>query len=188
MPIQLRSIPLDNEKIERSVRRWVESFVVGFNLCPFAGREISNNRVRFVVTSASSREQLVLALQDELELLTEDAKVETTLLIHPQVLQDFSEYNEFLGIANALLIELELEGVFQIASFHPRYQFEGTDEADAENFSNRAPYPVLHLIREASVERAVAEYPDIDLVPARNIERMNSLGREKLHALLQEMY
>lgn len=171
-----------------AVQRWVESVVVGLGLCPFAQRELSRHRVRFVATEASDEEQLLIALEAELELLNHDPSIETTLLIHPGVLQDFYDYNEFLNLADGLLRQMDLEGVYQVASFHPDYQFGGTEPADAENYTNRSPYPVLHLIREESLERAIADYPDIDQVPARNVELMNELGADKLKALLKSCH
>ena len=176
---------MNDEQIVLAVQQWVDTFVVGMNLCPFAKRELVKHRVRFVATAASTSEQLLKALQDELELLNRQSSVETTLLIHPHVLQDFYDFNDFLDEADHLLMEMELEGVYQIASFHPDYQFGGTQPNDAENYTNRSPYPVLHVLREASLERAIADYPDVDDIPQRNIELMNTLGQHKLQALLR---
>lgn len=173
-----------DDRVIAEVRRWVESVVVGLNLCPFANRELVKNRVRFSVTEATTEEQLLTVLEAELELLSKDASIETTLLVHPKVLADFYDYNQFLNYADGLLVQMKLEGVYQVASFHPNYQFGGTDPEDAENYTNRSPYPLLHLIREESLERAIADFPDADQIPAQNIERMNSLGRDKLQALL----
>jgi len=155
------------------------------NLCPFAKRELVNNRIRFAITEAATEEQLLTALRTELELLENDAAVETTLLIHANVLQDFSDYNQFLDAADALLVEMQLEGVYQVASFHPDYQFDGTDPADAENYTNRSPYPLLHVLREQSLERAIADYPDVSKIPTQNIALLNSLGGERLRELLR---
>lgn len=177
-----------NDAVTATVRRWVESMVVGMNLCPFAKRELAKNRVRFAVTQSNTEQQLLLALHAELELLNGDASIETTLLVHPNVLQNFHDYNEFLGAADELLLGMNLEGIFQVASFHPNYQFEGTDPDDAENYTNRSPHPMLHVIREASLERAIADYPDVEQIPARNIELMNTLGRDRLRGLLQACF
>ena len=179
---------VSDENIVLSVRQWVETLVVGMNLCPFAKRELVKNRVRFVTTASTTPEQLLLALQTELELLNTDPSIETTLLIHAQVLQDFYDFNDFLNDADDVLLEMGLEGVYQIASFHPDYQFGGTEPDDAENYTNRSPYPVLHLIREASLERVIADYPDVDGIPERNIALMNELGKDKLQALLQSCF
>ena len=179
---------MEDDKIIASVRQWVESLVVGLNLCPFAKRELVKSRVRFAVTKAINEEQLLMVLQAELELLNSDSSIETTLLIHTEVLQDFYDYNQFLGYADRLLVQMDLEGICQIASFHPDYQFGGTEPDDAENYTNRSPYPLLHLIREASLTRVIADYPVADQIPARNVELMNSLGEDKLQALLQACF
>jgi hypothetical protein len=177
---------LNTDSITQSVQQWVDSLVVGLNLCPFASRELVRSRVRFAVSDASTEDELIGALQAELKLLNDDASIETTLLIHPEVLQDFSAYNQFLNAADGLLQHMELEGVVQIASFHPDYQFADTDIEDAENYTNRSPYPILHLLREASLERAIAETPDVDQIPMRNIATMNKLGTPALQTLLRD--
>ena len=173
-----------NEIIE-SVQRWVESFVVDMNLCPYAKRELIKNRVRFVLTAVETEEELLIVLQAELELLHGDSAIETTLLIHAKVLQVFDDYNQFLNHADKLLQQMGFEGVYQIASFHPHYQFGGTDPDDAENYTNRSPYPMLHIIREDSIARAIADSPNAEQIPVRNIELMNQLGQDKLQALMQ---
>ena len=160
--------------------------MVGMNLCPFAKRELVKQRVRFTVTEAATEDELLQALQAELELLNADSSIETTLLIHPAVLGDFLDYNQFLDIADALLLQMELDGVYQVASFHPDYQFGGTAPWEAENYTNRAPYPILHLLREESLDRVLGDNPDADEIPQRNIDLMNSMGEEKLKALLAE--
>lgn len=176
---------MQNEKVVRSVQQWIESLIVGMNLCPFAKRELVKDRVRFATTTSTTEEQLLMALKAELELINTDPCIETTLLIHPDLLQDFDDYNQFLGYADSLLVEMGFEGIYQIASFHPDYQFGGTEPDDAENYTNRSPYPLLHLLREASLERAIADYPDVDQIPARNIALMNDTGQPKLKALLK---
>ncbi len=176
---------LQYEPVIAATRKWVESMVVAMNLCPFAGRELINDRVRFSVTDAASEAQLLTVLETELELLGADPSIETTLLIHPGVLQDFYDYNQFLDYADGLLVQMKLEGICQIASFHPDYQFGGTAPDDAENYSNRSPYPMLHLLREDSLGRAIAQYPDVEAIPERNIELLKQLGRQRLEAMLQ---
>lgn len=171
-------------KVIEPVRRWVERVVVGLNLCPFAQSELLKHRVRFAVSQAQDEPALLVDLQAELERLTADPGVETTLLIHPAVLTDFDDYNQFLDLAEALLRSLELDGIFQIASFHPDYQFAGTEPDDAENFTNRAPYPLLHLLREASLENAIDSYPGVEQIPQRNVELLTGRGREQMQALL----
>jgi hypothetical protein len=173
------------DKVVTAVRCWVETLVVAMNLCPFAKRELDNNRVRFTVTPATTQEQLLAALQAELQLLDTDQTIETTLLIHPAVLQDFFDYNQFLGSAERLLQQLGLTGVYQIASFHPHYQFNDTAVNAAENYTNRSPYPLLHILREESLERAIDNHPNVEGIPVRNIAQMNSLGEDKLREIMQ---
>lgn len=176
---------LANEEIVGVVQRWVDAVVVDLNLCPFARHELVNKRVRFVVTGAVREDQLLLALRSELELLNDDKSIETTLLIHPHVLKNFYDYNQFLDLADHLLADVRLVGVYQIASFHPEYQFAGTEPGDVENYTNRSPYPLLHVLREDSLERAIAAYPDVDKIPERNAALMNTLGKDKLRGLLE---
>ncbi|MCH7853896.1 MAG: DUF1415 domain-containing protein [Proteobacteria bacterium] len=176
---------MEDDTVIQAVKQWLESVVVGLNLCPFAKRELAKNRIRFSVTEAKTEEQLLTALETELELLSSDSCIETTLLIHPRILANFDDYNQFLNYADGLLVQMKLEGIYQIASFHPNYQFDGTGPDDSENYTNRSPYPLLHLIREESLERAIADFPDADQIPARNIKLMHRLGRDKLQALLQ---
>ncbi len=168
----------------KSVQDWVETVVVGLNLCPFAKRELVQNRVRFCVSDADHPAQLLGSLQTELERLSQDSSIETTLLIHPNTLTDFQDYNQFLDIADSLLTDMKLQGIYQIASFHPDYQFADTEMDDVENYTNRSPYPMLHLIREQSLENALANYPDADKIPERNIALLKQLGRDKMQALL----
>ncbi len=160
--------------------------VIGLNLCPFAKRELVKNRVRFQLSAATEEEQLLLDLADELALLELHPEIETTLLIHPYVLQDFFDFNQFLNRAETRLAQLKLKGIFQIASFHPDYQFGGTEPEDAENYTNKSPYPVLHILREASLAVAIEQYPEVDLIPERNIELLESMGVAKLHTLLNQ--
>jgi len=171
-------------EIISATRKWVEDVVVGYNLCPFAKRELVRNRVRFVVSEAKTEDELLQALHSELQRLQDEPEIETTLLIHPGVLQDFGPYNEFLDAADGLLAYLDMEGVYQIASFHPDYQFAETEPDAAENYTNRSPFPMLHLLREASLEAAIDSYPDVDGIPERNIELMNELGSDKMRSIL----
>lgn len=172
-----------NEIIE-DVRRWLESFIIELNLCPFAKRELVKDRIRFSVSLTESSEQLLVSLLEELQLLESDAEIETTLLVHPNVLQEFDDYNQFLDLADALIVQEGYSGIFQIASFHPQYQFAETVD-EAEDYSNRSPYPLLHVLREASVAREVANYPDITTIPQQNVRLLRKLGVAKLQSLLQ---
>ena len=161
-------------------RRWLERAVIGLNLCPFAKSVHAKGQVRYVLSDAGTPDQLLEQLGEELVFLRDApaAEVDTTLLVHPGVLQDFLDYNDFLELADDLVEQLGLDGVLQVASFHPRYQFAGTDAGDIENCTNRSPYPTLHLLREDSVSRAVAAYPDADVIVDRNIETLRTLGRD----------
>lgn len=165
---------------EKITRNWVEQFVIALNLCPFAKKPALEGLIRFVVFEGEDPKALGEKLAEELLFLrdTDPEIAETTLLIHPHVLKDFEAYNDYLDVWEELLFGLELEGDLQIASFHPDYQFAGTDPGDPENYTNRSPFPMLHLIREASVSKAVDLYPDIEGIPTRNIARLNELGLE----------
>ncbi len=168
-------------------RRWVERAVIGLNLCPFAKAVYVKDQVRFVLSDASTPEALLEQLAEELVLLrdTPAEQIDTTLIVHPDVLQDFLDYNDFLENADAAVEALDLQGILQVASFHPDYQFAGTAPDDAANCTNRAPYPTLHLLREDSVERAVAAFPDPDLIVERNIQTLELLGRDGYGKLLR---
>lgn len=176
----------DPEAIEADVRRWLERAVIGLNLCPFAKAVYVKQQVRIVISDASTERALLEQLGEELVRLrdTPAETVDTTLLVHPLVLTDFLDYNDFLDDADALVEALQLDGVLQIASFHPDYRFADTDADDPGNLTNRAPYPILHLLREDSVERAVAAYPQPDAIIARNIATMRELGVAGFRALL----
>ena len=179
---------LDAALVEARVRRWLERAVIGLNLCPFAKAVYVKRQVRIVVSDATTPRDLLEQLGEELALLrdTPADEVDTTLLVHPLVLVDFLAYNAFLDDADALVQALDLEGELQVASFHPDYQFAGTAPDEVDNLTNRAPYPILHLLREASVERAVAAYPDPDAIIGRNIATVRALGLDGWKRLLDE--
>lgn len=159
----------------QAVQDWVSEFVVGHNLCPFAGKELRAGRVRFVETPATDIESLLHSLSEELALLVADSSIETTLLVHPHVLKSFAAYNDFLDLADGLIESMALEGVVQVASFHPSYRFAGTLPAAPENLTNRSPSPMLHLLREESIEVAAESHSGIGAIPQRNIEYLNDL-------------
>lgn len=179
---------MNTEAIISAVRTWVEQIVVAESLCPFARRPLEADQIRFTVTDADNKIALLASLSDEVDLLTQNPTVETTLLIHPGVLDDFFAYNQFLDDVDELIRSKDMEGVFQIASFHPEYQFAGTAPDDAENYSNRSPYPLLHLIREASIEAAIESFDDIEGVPERNIHHLRTIGAEALKTRLQACF
>ncbi len=173
-----------------ATRRWLEQAVIGLNLCPFAKAVHLKQQIRWVESTAVDAESLLADLVRELQFLAEaDAdKIDTTLLVHPQVLTDFLDYNDFLDIADAAVEELGLDGVLQVASFHPDYQFDGTEPGDPGNLSNRSPHPTLHLLREDSVQRAVAALPEAADIYERNIETLRGLGAEGWRRLLAAGY
>jgi hypothetical protein len=169
-------------------RAWVERAVIGLNLCPFAKAPQVKGLVRYVATDAGDAEGLVAVLIDELQRLAEapESDIETTLLIHPNVLGDFTDFNDFLGTAEAAVAQLGFEGLIQVASFHPRYQFAGCAADDLGNATNRSPHPTLHLLREASVARAVAAVPQAATIFEANIAAMQRLGAQGWAALQQQ--
>lgn len=176
--------PPNAADIEAQTRCWLEQRVLKDNLCPFAHQPYQQHRIRFIVTDSARPEYLLEDLLSELQHLrdTPVSELETTLLIHPGVLEDFNDYNNFLDLADKLLVQEGFEGEFQIASFHPDYQFADTAADDAENYTNRSPWPMLHLLREASLEKAIAAHPDVAAIPQRNIAHMQTLGAETLAA------
>lgn len=178
----------DSASVERRVRRWLEKAVIGLNLCPFAKAVYVKQQVRIVVSDATSEWALLDRLEAELRHLhhTSPQDVDTTLLVHPYVLQDFADYNQFLDTADALIASLQLDGELQLASFHPHYRFAGTRPDDVENLTNRTPYPLLHLLRESSIDRAVAAYPDPDAIVTRNIATVTALGADGYARLLAD--
>ncbi|MBS1133046.1 MAG: hypothetical protein H6R02_187 [Burkholderiaceae bacterium] len=161
-----------------ATRHWLEQAVIGLNLCPFARAVHVKRQIRWVESPARDEQELREDLVRELQYLAAaDAEsVDTTLLIHPHVLNDFLDYNNFLDVADAAIEALGLTGVLQVASFHPDYRFEGTAADDVDNFSNRSPHPMLHLLREDSISRAVAAFPDAATVYERNIQTLRRLG------------
>ncbi|HEY2929648.1 DUF1415 domain-containing protein [Piscinibacter sp.] len=171
--------------VEAHTRAWVARAVVGLNLCPFAKAVQLKGQIRCVVSDASDAEALLVALCDELRGLAaaEPAKVDTTLLVHPHVLTDFADFNDFLDVADAAVEALGYSGVFQIASFHPQYRFAGSASDAPGNATNRSPYPTLHLLREASVERALRSFPAPETIYENNIRTLETLGADGWEAL-----
>jgi hypothetical protein len=163
-----------------ATRNWLEKAVIGLRLCPFAAEAHRGERIRYRVSAESSNTGLLEELCQELEWLrdADPQQCETTLLIHPQALVDFDDYNQFLDEADAAVLALGLEGELQVASFHPQYQFGGTGADDIENYTNRSPYPMLHLLREDSIARAVAGFAGASEIGARNVETLRRLGHE----------
>jgi len=176
---------MDDEAVIAAMREWIEKAVIGLNLCPFAKAVYVKNQVRFVVSHAPHLDSFLEDLDRELDFLAaaDPDEIDTTLLIHPTLLPDFLDFNDFMQLAEAAVDEHGLDGVIQIASFHPRFQFESTAPDDLGNYTNRAPFPTLHLLREASIERAVAAFPEAETIYQRNIETLQKLGLDGWQAL-----
>ena len=180
------STAIDDDVVVAATVHWLEQAVIGLNLCPFAKAVHAKGQIRYVVSHADTPEALLEQLMEELQHLADadPAKVDTTLLIHPNVLADFEDYNEFLDVADAALEDMELDGELQVASFHPHYQFADTHQNDIENYTNRSPYPTLHLLREDSVERAVEAFPEASDIFEKNIATLRALGHDAWDKLL----
>ncbi len=174
-----------NEEAIAATKLWLERAVIGLNLCPFAKGVHVKGQIRYFVSAARTAEELLKDVMSELEVLAEASrdKIDTTLLIHPHVLTDFLDYNDFLEVVDATLEELDLAGELQVASMHPFYQFADTKLDDITNYTNRSPYPTLHLIREASIDEAVAAFPEAEMIFEKNMDTMRKLGHEGWNAL-----
>jgi uncharacterized protein len=175
------------EAIVTRTRIWLERAVIGLNLCPFAKAVQVKGQVRFAVSAATTEAALLEELAQELTLLdqSDPAVLATTLLVHPRVMEDFLDFNDFLDTADAAVEALGLTGELQVASFHPRYQFAGSGADDIENYSNRAPYPILHLLREADIDRAVEAFPDPESIFGENLRTLRGLGHAGWQALFE---
>lgn len=176
---------MTDEQVLIQTRHWLEKAVIGLNFCPFAKAVYVKNQVRLVVSKARHADDLLEELDRELNLLvaTPAEEIDTTLLIHPTLFDDFLDFNDFLEVAEGVIDEHELDGVVQMASFHPQFQFEGTEADDIGNCTNRAPFAILHLLREESVEKAVASFPDAEAIFGQNIATLEKLGHEGWKAL-----
>jgi hypothetical protein len=183
----MSSPAIDHDAVIAETVNWLEKAVIGLNLCPFAKAVHVKKQIRYVVSDADTPEALLEKLMEELEYLAEadPEKVDTTMIIHPNVLADFEDYNEFLDVADAALEDMELDGELQVASFHPDYQFADTHQNDIENYTNRSPYPTLHLLREDSVERAVEAFPEASEIFEKNIDTLRTLGPDGWDKLMQ---
>jgi hypothetical protein len=167
-------------------RQWVEEVVVGLNLCPFAAQPMGQGRVRFHATPADQLETIYQSFLQELDQINrlDEAEVETALFIIPRGLEQFSDYLELLTLAEEVIAEAGLEGLFQLASFHPDYRFEGATADDPANYTNRSPYPMIHVIREAPLSRALESYPNPEQIPQRNVQLLRDMGIERVQAQL----
>lgn len=165
-------------------RCWIKKVIIGLNFCPFAKREFDRESIRYAVIDNNALDTCLQALVNETILLDSDDAIETSLLIFPNAVADFDHFLDFLELANALMADQGYQGIYQLASFHPDYCFEGEEYDDPANFTNRSPYPMLHLIREASIEKALQHYPNPESIPERNIELARSKGLATMRRLL----
>jgi len=171
---------IEERKIISRVHHWIEKAVIGLDLCPFTNSVYRQNKLRCWVSESKQVDALMLELYQQCQYLIETPKIETTLLIIPHQLQDFAEFNQVLDQVDALMAAYQWTGIFQIASFHPDYQFNNTSVDDRENWSNRSPYPILHILRESSVERALAGYPNPERIPETNIRTLSAMDPTEL--------
>lgn len=172
-----------HEQIVARVERWVEAVVIGLNLCPFASSVLRRGQLNIVVSDSNTMAECLQQLADEADALVAGDLQATTVFVLPEGFADFDDYLDLLAMAEALMEDIGLDGQVQVASFHPEYQFEDTDYDDAENWTNRAPYPILHLLTEDSVARAVESHPDPEGIPDANIDKLEDMGTEMLEAL-----
>jgi hypothetical protein len=175
-------------QVAADTQRWVEKAVIGLNLCPFAKAVQIKGQVRYAVSDAVDEEGVLADLEGELMLISEadPEAIDTTLLILPEALHDFYEFNDFGELSDRLLKRMRLVGELQVATFHPAFQFDGTDPDDIGNYTNRSPYPTLHILREASIDRAVEAFPEAETIYEKNIETLESLGHDGWRKLMEE--
>lgn len=171
-----------------STRNWIKNFIIPLNLCPFASNVFKSDQIEYKVVHGNNSEKHLYELFECFQRLDNDDNIETSLLIFCNAYFHFDTYLLILDAANQLIEDLGYEGIYQIASFHPDYCFEGVDPDDASNYTNRSPFPTLHILRESSVEKAIASYRDVELVPEANIKRLRKLGEEKIRQILFKSY
>lgn len=181
---------LSPSTITEHVNQWLNDVVIGLNLCPFATKPQRNQQIKIFVSQASREEALLQDILDQLlELDTKEAQeLETTLVVVPNMLDDFMDYNFFIDWVEALIRQQDWEGIFQVATFHPHYCFAGTCPEDDENLTNRSPYPIFHLIREQSMERVLKHYPNPEAIPEINIQRVSQLSPAERKALFPYLF
>ncbi len=176
---------IDDQKIISEVCRWIEAAVIGLDLCPFAESVYRRRKIHTVVSESEQVDDLMFELHQEIQRLRNQPEIETSLLIITCQLQDFTDFNAMLDHVDALIGAYHWAGEFQIASFHPCYQFANTQIDDRENWSNRSPYPILHILRETSVALAISHYPEALTIPARNSRRLRSLDNVSFDAIFK---
>ena len=178
---------LPDQTIIQQTKNWVSEVVIGLNLCPFAAQPFNDNRIEYIVSHNDETEQDLQELAVCFSVLENRVEIETILLIFPQAYKQFDDYLELLYLANLLLDDLNFSGIYQLASFHPEYHFEGSEIDDASNFSNRSPHPMLHLLRESSIERAIKSYNHIEKVPRNNIKNLQRIGFDAMQQTLKNI-
>ena len=178
----------DNATMIAHTQKWVADVIIGHTLCPFAKREFDSGRILYAVVDSADMQSCLEQVLMHCEALDDNSDIETSLLIFPNRFSDFRKYLKLLGMATDLLKAAQYEGVYQLASFHPKYRFRGSRRNDASNYTNRSPYPVLHILREASVTEAVKNHPNPEGIPARNIALMEELGVDVMRDLLARCY
>ena len=180
-------MPSEETQVIQNTQHWLENMVLGLNLCPFAHSVHKENRIDYIVSSSRFEEQLLEHLQASMQELidTPSDVIDTALFIMPNAFEDFLDYNDALDWVDQIIEHNQWQGILQIASFHPRYQFEDTEIDDQENYTNRAPYPIFHILREESLENALANYPEPENIPSKNIQQLNTMDKAQLKALIQ---
>ena len=179
---------MSTEQIIIQTKAWLTSFIIQYNICPFAKQEHNRESIYYSVIETNNTEYCLEAVITECLRLDVQTDIETTLIIYPNHFSQFEDYLDFLSLAESLLIAQNYEGIYQLASFHPQYCFEGENSMDPANYTNRSPYPMLHLIREASLERALKSFPHPELIPERNIKVTRELGLEKIQSILSNAF
>ena len=178
----------DNVPIIAQTQKWLSTVVIAHNLCPFAKREFERQSIHYEVVQSADAKLRLDSLLIQCEVMDKDPTVETSLLIIPTSLSDFDDYLDFLDLSNRLLADQGYSGIYQLASFHPNYRFDGAPPKDPANYTNRAPYPIIHILREASVEAALKRYPNPEAIPQRNIDVTRALGLTVMRDLLTASY
>lgn len=173
--------------IIQHTKQWIERVIVGENFCPFARKTLINEAIRYRLDSSDSLQQQLQVVIEECVYLTQHADIDTTLIIYPKQCTDFSDYLEFLDMAEQLLVDMGFEGIYQLASFHPDYCFADAEPDDATNYTNRSPYPMLHILREEMLEQVLAKYPNPESIPENNIRRAREIGVDNFRKLLAKL-
>jgi hypothetical protein len=176
---------IGDDIVEASVKSWIEKVIVGLNFCPFAKKEMERNTVRYAIFPATQVNAALSHLLEELALLDQLQDIQTTLLIFPQGFADFDDFLDMLEMANILIGQGGYGGIYQLASFHPEYCFDGEEQNDPANYTNRSPYPILHILRESSIEAVLKRYPDPESIPENNIAKARELGSNFIKALMK---